>query len=79
MNYVTSILNKLLNMSGEQVSHEKTIISLSMNVSKRTREHHVQLSRFSEISFQGKYLGVPLTGKEPKRVHYQYIIYQVST
>lgn len=61
MQCLKSILNKFCNMSGESVRREKTIIFLSKNESRHTREQPVHMSGFKETTFLGKYLGVLLT------------------
>jgi hypothetical protein len=75
---VTRIMDLFCNMSGQQISHEKTSIFFSKNVSRAKRDRLVFLSRFRETSVLGKYLGVPLTGRAPKKADYNYIIEQVT-
>ncbi|PNX89040.1 hypothetical protein L195_g045157 [Trifolium pratense] len=65
-------------MSGQQISHEKTSIMFSRNVSLHVREALVRRSGFNEALSLGKYLGVPLVGRAPKRSDYNYLINQVK-
>lgn len=67
---VSRLLNKSNNMSGEQVSHEKTRIFFFKNVSRYKREKLVQMSGFGETNSLRKYLGVPLIGKALRRIDY---------
>ncbi|MCH81151.1 putative non-LTR retroelement reverse transcriptase, partial [Trifolium medium] len=79
MNHTMEVLNKFCSMSGQEVSIEKTNIFFSKNVDRATRNKLVQRSGFRETLQLGKYLGVPITGKAPRREDYQYIIDQVSS
>ncbi|WJX55356.1 Protein DETOXIFICATION 41 [Trifolium repens] len=72
------ILNAFCNMSGQEVSREKTSILFSKNVDRNTRVKLVQMSGFRESNQLGKYLGVPLKGRAPRREDFQYVIDQVS-
>jgi hypothetical protein len=65
-------------MSGQEVSREKTSILFSKNVDRNTRVKLVQMSGFRESNQLGKYLGVPLKGRAPRREDFQYVIDQVS-
>ncbi|MCH79377.1 putative non-LTR retroelement reverse transcriptase [Trifolium medium] len=79
MKCVMNILNKFCSMSGQEVSQEKTSILFSKNVNRVMRERLTNLSGFRETANLGKYLGVPLSGRAPKRADFQYIIDQVSS
>jgi hypothetical protein len=76
MIYTTNVLNKFCSMSGQEVSTDKTNIIFSKNVDSATRNRLVQISGFRETMQLGKYMGVPVTGKAPRREDYQYIIDQ---
>jgi hypothetical protein len=78
MNCVIDILDQFCTMSGQEVSHEKTSILFSKNVTRGVKNKLVHLSTFRETSSLGKYLGVPLIGGAPKREDFQYIIDQIS-
>jgi hypothetical protein len=79
MQCVMNILNRFCNLSGQLVSIEKTSVLFSKNVDRVTRQRLLRISGFRETTQLGKYLGVPVTGKAPKRRDYQYLIDQVST
>jgi hypothetical protein len=64
-------------MSGQEVNIEKTSILYSKNVSRSMRLKLQQLSGFRETTSLGKYLGVPITGRAPRRSDYTYLIDQV--
>jgi hypothetical protein len=79
MNCVMSILNEFCYLSGQKVSIEKTSIMFSKNVKREARDRLQQVSGFRVTPSLGKYLGVPLNGKAPKRVDFQYIISQLQS
>ncbi|KAK2417156.1 hypothetical protein QL285_039488 [Trifolium repens] len=62
--------------AGQQISQEKTSIMFSKNVSTQLREELVMMSGCNETPSLGKYLGVPLVGRAPKRSDYNYFISQ---
>jgi hypothetical protein len=74
MNCVMRVLNEFCNISGQKVSIEKTSILFSKNVTLETRATLQLISGFRVTSSLGKYLGVPLNGKAPKREDFHYII-----
>jgi len=78
MGGVLNILNDFCQLSGQQVSHEKTSIMFSKNVSSQVRGELVALSGFCEASSLEKYLGVSILGRAPKRADYNYLINQVK-
>lgn len=67
MKCITRILNKFCSMSGQQASHEKNIVYFSKNVKRSKHVELVNMSGFIETTNLGKYIGVPLTIKAPKR------------
>lgn len=67
MDCVLSILYKLCAISGQQVSAEKTSILFSNNVRASLRCQLVEMSGFRETNSLGKYLGVPIIGRGPRR------------
>jgi hypothetical protein len=79
MNVVLNIIDQFCQLSGQKVSQEKTSIMFSKNVCPRVKEALVMMSGFTEATSLGKYLGVPLVGRAPKRSDYNYIINQVKT
>jgi hypothetical protein len=79
MRFVLNTLNQFCQLSGQQVSHEKTSIMFSRNVCSQMREELTMLSGFNEASSLGKHLGVPLVGRAPKKSDYNYLINQVKT
>lgn len=76
MQCVMRCLNFLCEISREEVSHEKTRVLFSKNMSRNMKEQVLNMSGFKETMSLGKYLGVPLTGKAQKISDYQYIIDQ---
>ncbi|WJX47132.1 hypothetical protein P8452_33857 [Trifolium repens] len=79
MRCVTNTLNQFCSMSGQEVSYEKTSILFSRNVERGLKNKLINMSGFKETSDFGKYLGVPLNGRAPKRSDFQYIIDQVNS
>jgi hypothetical protein len=79
MKCVIDTLNQFCNISGQEVSIDKTSILFSKNVERSMRMKLLQISGFEETTYFGKYLGVPLIGRAPKRANFQYIIDQAST
>jgi hypothetical protein len=75
---VLNILNHFCQLSGQQISQEKTSIMFSKNVSTQLREELVMMSGCNETPSLGKYLGVPLVGRAPKRSDYNSLISQVK-
>ncbi|CAJ2675557.1 unnamed protein product [Trifolium pratense] len=78
MKCVIDILQRFCMISGQEVSHEKTSVLFSKNVRRGMRDKLLHMSGFKETTDFGKYLGVPLIGRAPKRADYQYLIDQVS-
>ncbi|MCH90084.1 putative non-LTR retrolelement reverse transcriptase, partial [Trifolium medium] len=78
MKCVIKVLNDFCMLSGQQVSQEKTSILFSKNVPQEVKTMLQHSSGFRVTSSLGEYLGVPLTGRAPKRVDYQYIIEQLQ-
>ncbi|PNX94494.1 ribonuclease H, partial [Trifolium pratense] len=64
---VLNVIDRFCQMSGQQVSQEKTSIMFSKNVCPQKKEELTTMSGFSEATSLGKYLGVPLVGRAPKR------------
>lgn len=77
MNSVVNTLNRFSDISGQMVSLEKTSILFSKNVDTATRRRLVHLSGFKETRSLGKYLGVPLIGRAPKRRDFDYLMNKV--
>jgi hypothetical protein len=71
MNCVIDSLNTFCSMSGQEVSQEKTSILFSRNVSRALKNQLLSMSGFRETSDFGKYLGVPLHGRAPKKTRFQ--------
>jgi hypothetical protein len=65
-------------MSGQEVSHDKTSVLFSRNVTRGVKTKLLNISGFREASSFGKYLGVPLHGRAPKKADFQYLLDQVS-
>jgi len=79
MQCATHILHQFCMLSGQRISNEKTNMFFSKNVSRGMREVLVQLSRFRKTHSLGKYLGVPLLGRAPRKEDFQYIIDQLNS
>ncbi|PNX97917.1 ribonuclease H [Trifolium pratense] len=79
MKCVIDTLNKFCTLSGQEVSQEKTSIYFSKNVSREMRNKLLRISGFKEANSMGRYLGVPLLGRAPKRNDFQYLVDQVET
>jgi hypothetical protein len=77
MNCVMRILDVFCRLSGQQVSTEKTSIYFSRNASRTICDRLSQISGFRETNTLGRYLGVPLIGRAPRRMDFQYVIDQV--
>lgn len=75
---VVDIINRFCKISGHEISHEKSSIMYSMNVSRSMRNTLTKIAKFRETGSFGKYLGVPLSGKALKRNDFQYILEQVD-
>lgn len=79
MQCVLDVLYQFCELSGQQINNSKTNIMFSKNVGREMRDSLVSsLSGFKETSSMGKYLGVPLLGRAPKRMDYQFLIDQVK-
>jgi hypothetical protein len=76
---VSNILNKFCNLSGQKFSIEKTSIMFSRNVKGEVKNALHQASGFRVTNSFGKYLVVPLNGKAPKQVDFQYIMTQLQS
>jgi hypothetical protein len=79
MQCVMRILDEFCTLSGQRVSNEKTSIMFSKNVPRSVRSQLIGLSGFREAASLGKYLGVPLTGRAPRRADFHYIIEKVQS
>ncbi|GAU45807.1 hypothetical protein TSUD_87100 [Trifolium subterraneum] len=79
MQCVIKVLDDFCILSGQKVSQEKTSILFSKNVPQEVKTMLQNISGFRVTSSLGKYLGVPLTGRAPKRGDYQYIIEQLQS
>jgi hypothetical protein len=78
INCVMKVLKFFSNMSGQEVSQEKTSIFFSKNTRRQVRDKLFQRSGFRETANLRKYLGVPLIGRAPRKTDFNYIIEQVS-
>lgn len=78
INSVTSTLNTFYELSRQVVSLEKTYFYFSKNVSQASKRLLADKSGFKVCRNMGKYLGVPILGRAPKRNGFQYIIDKVN-
>lgn len=60
------------------VSHEKTTIFFSKNVNHATMASLARMSGFRVSNSMGRYLGVPLLGKSPRKDDFNYLIDKVK-
>lgn len=65
-------------MSGQNVSIDNTSILFARGVPTNVRRSIVAQSGFRELFGLGKYLGIPLTGRSPKKADYDYLIDMVK-
>jgi hypothetical protein len=79
MKAITDTLNAFCDLSGQLVSLEKTSILFSKNVSQATREGLLHQSGFREATSLGKYLGIPLIGRAPRRNDFEYLVNKVRS
>ncbi|PNY12420.1 ribonuclease H [Trifolium pratense] len=75
---IKDTMQKFCIMSGQEISQDKTSILFSRNVERCMRNTILNISGFKETNDFGKYLGVPLNGRAPKRADFQYLLDQVS-
>lgn len=75
---VKSILETFCSMSGQDVSCDKSCILFSSNVSRSVITKLAIMSGFRETNSFGKYLGVPLSGKNLKKTDFSYITDQIA-
>jgi ribonuclease HI len=78
MHCVINTLNQFCYMSGHEVSIDKTNVIFSRNVDRGMRQSLLRISKFKEASDFGRYLGVPLIGRAPKKADFRYILDQVN-
>lgn len=78
MKYVINSLDTFCKLSGQEVIREISSILFSKSAKRSLRVKLVHLSGYRETSNFGKYLGVPLSGKNLKRHDYNYITEQIS-
>lgn len=75
---VKETLDIFCQMSGQEISNDKSSILFSENIPSSTRIKIIHTSGFRETYSFGKYLGIPLKGKSIKRQDFQYVIDQVA-
>ena len=73
-----SSLKTFCDMSGQKVSVEKTSILFSKGVPTSVKRGIVSRSGYREVYSLGKYLGIPLIGRMPKRSDYDYLVDMVK-
>lgn len=78
MRCVMEVLNNFCEMSGQMVSSEKTSIFFSKNVDTRIRRRLSLMSGFTNTTSMGKYFGIPLLGRTPKKQDFNYLIEKVT-
>ncbi|KAI5424331.1 hypothetical protein KIW84_030502 [Lathyrus oleraceus] len=78
MECVMRTLNMFCNMSGKEVSQEKTSLLFSKNVNRNMHNKLVNLSGYRVTSNLGKYLGVPIRGKMLRKNDFNYLVDQIT-
>lgn len=68
---VNDVLNQFCDVSGQRISKEKPKILFSKNTNDHMKRNLTNLSGFQETYDLGKYLGIPLTGMNPRKKNYQ--------
>lgn len=79
MECVMRTLNMFCNMSGQEVSQEKTGFMFSKNVNRNMQNKLANLYGYWITNNLGKYLGVPLSGKMLIRNDFHYLVDQIAT
>lgn len=75
---VSTVLNLFCSMSSQMASHEKKNILFSKNVDRNCRNMLTEISGFNATTSMGKYLGVPLLGRSPRKSDFTYLINKVK-
>ncbi|PNX54419.1 hypothetical protein L195_g048038 [Trifolium pratense] len=78
MHVITDTLDKFCNLSGQLVSIEKTSVLFSKNVPQSIKNQLLRQSGFKEAVSLGKYLGIPLLGKAPRRGDFAHLVDSVK-
>lgn len=78
MHCVIETFDKFYTLSGQDISYGKTSILFSSNDSRAMKRKLQHMSKFSCTKNFGRYLRVPLSGKNLKRADFQYIVDQVT-
>lgn len=71
-------IDTFCHLSGQQVNLSKTSIMYSKNADRDLRRQLNRESGFKEVGNLGKYLGVPLLGRAPKKADYQYLTEKIN-
>ncbi|PNY06182.1 ribonuclease H [Trifolium pratense] len=78
MKAITDTLDKFCSLSGQMVSLEKTSVLFSRNVPQAMRTSLLHQSGFNETMSLGKYLGIPLIGRAPRRGDFEQLVEKVK-
>ncbi|WJX78916.1 hypothetical protein P8452_62093 [Trifolium repens] len=78
MKAITDTLDRFCDLSGQLVSVEKTSVLFSRNVNHDTRGVLLNQSGFREASSLGKYLGIRLVGRAPRRSDFEHLVSKVK-
>ncbi|CAK8578262.1 unnamed protein product [Lathyrus sativus] len=76
MECLTRTLNKFYNTPGHDISQEKMTLIFSKNVARSMQNKLAHMSVFRIANKLGKYLGIPLRGKNLKKIDFQYLVDQ---
>jgi hypothetical protein len=71
---ITDTLDSFSSLSGQMVSLEKTSILFSKNTSQNVKTSLLRQTGYREVATFGKYLGIPLVGRAPRRGDFEYLI-----
>lgn len=75
---VMDIIFQSSDIPGQEVSEEKTCFMFSKNVSSNLQGKLLQMSKFRETNYMGKYLGVTLSGNTLRRKQNKYLMEKLS-
>ncbi|GAU48590.1 hypothetical protein TSUD_405800 [Trifolium subterraneum] len=75
---ITDTLDSFSSLSGQMVSLEKTSILFSKNTNQNVKSTLLRQTGYREVATFGKYLGIPLVGRAPRRGDFDYLVDSVK-